>query len=81
MHLPAQAFYLSVPRDPSSHNPSTLPPTDNGDVACEGSIDVTEALVAAEAPDAEPGQGGRVGLWSCAGSSRGKGLCSGQFCG
>lgn len=46
-----------------------LPPTNNGDVAREGPINITEALVAADAPHAEPGRGGGESLWSCTGNS------------
>ena len=52
----------------------SLPPTDNGDVARKGAMDVAEALVGLEAPGAEPGHGG----WARTGDGRGKGLRGGQ---
>lgn len=44
-------------------------PTDNGDVAHEGAMDVAEALVGLEVPGVEPGHGGGART----GGSRGKG--------
>lgn len=49
-----------------------FPPTDNGDVANEDAVSVTEALVAAKVPAPEPGRGGGggIGVRGLAGSSR-----------
>lgn len=49
-------------------------PTDNGDVAHEGAMDVAEALVGLEVPGVEPGHGGGART----GGSRGKGLRGGH---
>ena len=57
---------------------SSLQPTNNGDVAHEGSMDVAEALVAFEPPGAEPGHGGGVGLWGLSGDNGREGLCGGH---
>lgn len=65
---------------PAVRQTSCFPPTDNGDVADEDAVSVTEALVTGEAPAPQPGRGGGAGIGAGgpAGSSRLERLCGGR---
>lgn len=51
------------------------PPTDDGDVASKGAVGVSETLVAPEAPDWKPVQGGGVKPWGHAGNGGRQRVC------
>lgn len=57
-----------------------LPPTNDGDVAYEGTMDVTEATIAVEVPGLEPGQGRGVRLCGRTGNSWRERLCGRHAC-